>query len=245
MTNPLDILSHTLVDACAHTALGNLWTNDVHLWVARTDHAHEYSYLFSPILSSDERHRAERYKSPEEAAQFIITRGILRTILSHYAGVNPDQLTFQYTLYGKPYLEPEPDAPQIHFNVSHSHACTLYAITQDRQVGIDLEYDRELPYLDQLVARYFSPREQQQWKQLAPDHQRSAAIRGWTRKEAYIKAVGLGFAHSINDIEIAFLPDSPASGHLIESPGYGASSWYVFSLDVIPGYHATLVVEAS
>jgi 4'-phosphopantetheinyl transferase len=120
-------------------------------------------------------------------------------------------LQFAYGPHGKPALaggQPAEADPQ--FNLAHSENLALLAFAHTGAVGVDVEQVRPMPDADQLVARFFSPREQFAFKQL-PDEQKPAAFFNlWTRKEAWLKATGDGIGHLLSQVEVSFLPGEPA-----------------------------------
>jgi 4'-phosphopantetheinyl transferase len=162
-------------------------------------------------ISSDERHRADRLLDTDKRKRFIAGRGLLREILSGYLGIKAEDLHFDVGEHGKPRLSVnKADNGQLHFNLSHSGDLFLLAVAADREVGIDVEQIRnDTPFRD--IARLaFSPGEQQQLLALPDDLQRDAFYRCWTRKEAFMKACGMGFALISNSLDSNFFRKTPA-----------------------------------
>ena len=118
-----------------------LSTNQVHVWHAQLCPSNSQLLHLQTLLSFDEIKRARRFKTTSHQEAFISARGVLRLILSRYMGVAPDTLKFQLGPHGKPFLA-FPTTPGYRFNVSHSQRHALYAVTLDREVGIDIEYHR-------------------------------------------------------------------------------------------------------
>src|SRR5205085_2573900 len=108
----------------------------VHVWRANLDRTAEDVRQFQQLLSVDEQERAARYHFPRDRDHFIVGRGLLRTILGHYLERDPAGLSFCYNPQGKPGLDRE---SALAFNVAHSHGLALYAFTQGRAVGVDVE----------------------------------------------------------------------------------------------------------
>lgn len=114
--------------------------SSIHVWAANLDRSAEQIYPFEQLLSADERDRASRFKTETDRNRFIAGRGLLRTILSSYTQADPARLCFQYSSQGKPALKnPLGDGP-LHFNVAHSKALILIAVTRDCPVGVDVEW---------------------------------------------------------------------------------------------------------
>ena len=178
----------------------------VHIWWAHLDQPTEALEQFERMLAVDEQARAARIRLKEFSARFVAGRGILRAILGSYLGVAPDRVRFRYGSSGKPALADEFAASGLRFNLSHSHRLALYAVTREREVGVDLE--RVDPHVDTagLVGRCFSPREQAEWSGL-PDRTRGLAfLNGWTRKEACVKALGDGLTRPLEQVEVPLRP---------------------------------------
>jgi 4'-phosphopantetheinyl transferase len=217
-----------------------LSNNDVHVWRASLEQPVAQIQKLAQTLSEDERVRAERFYLERDRKHFTVGRGLLRTILSHYLKIEPDQLRFCYGPRGKPALVPS-NHSTLQFNLSHSQGIAVYAITRDRQIGIDLEYMRPTSDIEQLAKRFFSPREYTAIRSLSPNQKPEAFFNAWTRKEAYLKATGEGLAH-LETIEVSLLPGEPA--RLLNVGDSQASvAWSLQALTPATNYVAALAVE--
>jgi len=125
---------------------------DVHVWRARIDEAGFDLSRLEPLLSSDERARAERFAFADLRRRFIVTRGILRWLLAGYLEEDPRRLRFRYGPHGKPALDARRGEQTLQFSLSHSHGLALYAITRGREVGIDVERIRDDVACDDLAV---------------------------------------------------------------------------------------------
>ena len=162
-------------------------------------------------------------------------RSLLREILGGYLGALPDEFRFAVGEHGKPYLS---DNVRLHFNLSHSGALFILAVAADREVGIDIEQFRDDTPFPGMARLAFSPREQKELFALPEHQQRSAFYRCWTRKEAYLKACGMGFALRSNSFDINLLPETPT---VLISPD-DLSHWTLNDVVVPEGYCAALAV---
>jgi 4'-phosphopantetheinyl transferase len=222
----------------------NLAADEVHVWHAELDPwVGELPWLMS-LLSPDERVRAERFCFPKDRQHFIVCRGLLRVLLSRYLTVAPQQLSFAYGRWGKPALAGHEPERRICFNLSHSQGAALYAVTRGRAVGVDLEQMRPLPDLEQLVHRFFSPRECAVIDALPPAQKPGAFFKGWTRKEAYLKATGEGLS-GLDRVEVSLAPGEPAKLLRAGSSAKATERWALHEPTVAPGYAAALVVAAT
>jgi 4'-phosphopantetheinyl transferase len=194
-------------------------------------------------LAADEIARAERFYFQKDREHFIVARGLLRLILSCYLYVAPDQLRFCYGSHGKPALAITSGQDRLCFNLAHAHGLALYAVARGREVGIDLERLRLIPDAEQIAARFFSPRENAVFRALPSSKRQEAFFNCWTRKEAYIKAVGDGLARPLDRFEVSLRPGEPARLLSVEGDAQEASRWVLQDLTPAPGYVAAIAVE--
>ena len=109
-----------------------LGSDEVHVWRASLDVTALQVQSLQQSLTGDERKRAVRFYFCKDREHFIAARGLLRLILGCYLDIEPAQLRFWYSPYGKPALASEFGKNRLRFNVSHSHGLALYAITWGR-----------------------------------------------------------------------------------------------------------------
>ena len=195
------------------------------------------------LLSPDELDRAARFHFETDRRRFMIARGVLRGILSRYLGLEPCQLRFCYSHYGKPALAPACGPGQLRFNLSHAHELALYAITCDREVGIDVEYLRTNFAYEEVAARFFSARENATLRTLPPHLRYQAFFTCWTRKEAYIKAHGEGLSLPLEQFDVSLTPGAPAALLATRHNPLEASRWSLQDLQPGSGYVAALAAE--
>lgn len=227
----------------APPAVLTLSSHDVHVWRTSLELSAAHVQRLRQTLAADEIARAERFYFEKDRRHFIVARGVLRMILSRYLGLDPRQLGFCYSSYGKPALATAPGRDWLRFNVSHSHELALYAITRGREVGIDIEYMRDNLATDTIAESYFSPREVAVLRALPADLRHEAFFTCWTRKEAYIKARGEGLSFPLDQFDVSLAPGEPAA--LLRTLGdpHEASRWSLQALTPGTGYAAALVVE--
>lgn len=205
-----------------------LTADEVHVWHPELDPWVERVPWLTQILSPDERARAERFCFPRERQHFFVCRGLLRVILSRYLKLAPHQLRFSYGRWGKPALACHEPESRICFNLSHSHGAALYAVTRDRSVGVDLEQMRPLPDIEPLAKRFFSQREFAVIDSLSRAQKQVAFFKGWTRKEAYLKATGEGLS-GLEHVEISVAPGEPATLLSIGSSPGATERWSIYA----------------
>jgi 4'-phosphopantetheinyl transferase len=185
---------------------------------------------FCDFLSADERERAARFRFDRDRDRFIVCRGTLRELLGARMCVPPAHLQFVYGRFGKPSL----NESDLRFNVSHARCMGMIAITRGREVGCDIERIDPL-FADSIPEQFFSPYEVSSLRALPESDQCGAFFRCWTRKEAFMKACGLGMSLPLDSFDVTIAPHQPAA--LLR----GADGWSLHSVDAPPGYAAALV----
>jgi len=185
-----------------------LTTDEVHVWVGGLGvHLAEVPRL-AKTLSPDELARADRFQFDRDRKHFIASRGLLRAILAKYLLIAPEALRFCYGAFGQPMLAQSLSG--LKFSVAHAGGIVIYAFTLGRRIGIDIECLERIAKTDHLVEFHFTPGERVDFHALCPEQKRKAFFRGWTRKEAYLKATGEGLTRPLSQIEVAPAATPPA-----------------------------------
>ncbi len=197
-------------------------------------------------LSADERARAERLVRPRDGRRFVRCRGALRTILGGLTGVPGPSLSFRAGPGGKPILPGlGPDsAPPWRFNVTHSGEMALIAVSRATELGVDVEQTRPIQQAERIVQSYFTADEVAEFFKYDEEGRAAAFIRGWTRKEAVVKAQGVGLAGLATEFETLFGDAPPAEVFRPCSPRPVVQGWTLWEVAPAPGYVATLAVAA-
>ncbi|MFB2934107.1 4'-phosphopantetheinyl transferase superfamily protein [Aerosakkonemataceae cyanobacterium BLCC-F154] len=214
----------------------------VHIWRINLDLSTDLLTDLAVNLSLEERQRAERFYFERDRKKFIACRGLLRIILSRYLKREPHQLEFAYSPQGKPKLKSIDSEESLCFNVSHSQNLAVFAIALNRPVGIDLEYLRQIPNIEQLAERFFAPSEFSIINALPTAQQQEAFFRFWTIKEAYLKATGEGLA-GLQKIAVSFTSENLIHLHNTESDILLNTHWFSTEFKPDPEYTGALVVE--
>jgi 4'-phosphopantetheinyl transferase len=235
---PLDIFGPR--DATSDTAPPKLSPGVVHLWQQRLQTDEDSVQACHALLLPEEVQKAMRYRVERPRSDYILTRGTLRLLLSRYLGIAATEFNFQYTEYGKPFLANS----DLHFNVSHTDGLALLAFVRNRQIGIDVEKVRAQDDLQKLAERFFSTHERHSLRNLAGRELHNAFFRCWTRKEAYIKAVGEGLSLPLHQFDVSLEPN-PTEALIATRPDpEQATRWTIRDVPVASGYVAALAVSA-
>ena len=230
---------------------GPFWSNlppvcelnnhEVHLWIAELPRHMDRYGEYRGLLTEEEQQREAQFKTSILKKHFSLSRSLLRLLLRRY--VHPIPVDFSYGKYGKPYLKYNPSCVQ--FNLSHSHNLTVYAITKDIPLGVDIEYITNDILTNELQEMIFSQDEKEKFCSLKKEQQNLAFFRAWTCKEAFLKATGVGLSRSLHDIEVAFSPSEQPGIVRIDGEVGQSKDWSVVVLDQNPGYLGALAVQTS
>lgn len=152
-----------------------------------------------PLLSAEEVARADKFYFPRDQKRYIAGRGMLRKLLGQYLDKSPASIELTYTPYGKPFLKQD----ALKFNLSHASGMVSYAFCHDQEVGIDIEWQYREVDINILVERFFSPAEIFAIRQLQGAARKALFFRFWTRKEAFLKAMGMGVSFPLEQVTVS------------------------------------------
>jgi 4'-phosphopantetheinyl transferase len=235
-----DALAHFWKLPTTNIALQN---DEVHVWRAMLDQPPSLVKSLLRALAPDEQERSERFYFQKDRDAFIVARGVLRNILGRYVNLDPSQLRFCYSAFGKPSLAGMQNQIDLRFNLSHSHGVALFAVACSREIGVDVEQMRPDVATEQIARRFFSRVEVTALLSLPASLQAEAFFNCWTRKEAYIKARGEGFSLPLDKFDVSLVPGQPAAllGSRVDPEE--VYCWSLTELTPGPGFAAALVVE--
>jgi 4'-phosphopantetheinyl transferase len=169
----------------------------IHVHVCPLELATDHTFNPSAILSLEEQQKIARYRDNRLQERMTVAHWWVRIILGRCLDMNPAAIQFNSTDYGKPVLAGN-ESQSLSFNLSHSENVMLLAVTEGQSVGIDLEAVRVIKNTTSLANRFFAPDEQTVLKQLQENEQTYNFYRTWTRKEACLKAWGVGLKGGLN-----------------------------------------------
>jgi 4'-phosphopantetheinyl transferase len=222
-----------------------LGRGDVHVWRAPLGHPPARLASFSATLAPEERAQASRFPFSVHRDRFVAGRGIQREILGRYLGTPPAGLSFRAASHGKPLLNPAPAAFDLRFNVSNSGDVALYALSVGRELGVDMEAHRPMPEALAIAERFFSAPENAVFGALDAREQELAFFRCWTRKEAFVKAVGEGLSIPLDCFDVAFAPGEEARILDIRDDRAHVGRWSMRAIEPGDRYVGALVVEGT
>jgi len=193
---------------------------EVHVWITRTDLPSADIESLYQTLDSQEQTQAQRFKFPEHRSRYVASHGILRSILARYLEIEPSRVEFSHNDHGKPFLS---CAQQLSFNMSHTETLVAVAVVENREIGIDLEQIQPMTEMDDISERHFTAAECETLHSTPVDSRLPLFYAFWARKEALLKAAGVGLSESLTDQD--------------------ASSYWISDITVPAGYAGAVALK--
>ena len=193
--------------------------DEVHVWRAHLVCDARALTALRTIISDQELARASRFRFARDGDRFVVARARLRQVLASYLGVAAQSVPLTEEGSGRPRLAGS--AGWLHFSVAHSVDLALFAIGRSRELGVDVERERDGLPMDAIARKFFTAEGHAAYAGVAPDDRRRAFFEQWTRYEAWLKAAGGGLSH----------------------PPPATSGWSVRTLHAADGYAAAVAVR--
>jgi 4'-phosphopantetheinyl transferase len=206
--------------------------DEVHIWSAGLRAGRAVLCTCWDLLSAEEKRFALAHRFAKDRREFVVTRALLRNILAHYAGQAAAYVCFDSNSSGKPLLR---GTEGLHFSVSHSHDLALFVIAR-RRVGIDVEYIRSSVVRKAVIDQCLSLPEQIRLQAMPAKVRALALYRCWTKKEAILKAVGVGLSYSPRHVNVL----TRRRSHVVCALG---RRWFVRQIAAPAGYAAAAAIE--
>jgi 4'-phosphopantetheinyl transferase len=171
----------------------SLSRSEAHLWYTLPDSLTDPQLLqsYQELLTPDEHERRQRFRFEKGRHEYLVTRALVRTVLSRYAAVAPRDWRFVSNEYGRPEIA-GPASVSLRFNLSHTDGLIVCIVALDREVGVDVEHLERPGETVEIADHFFSPTEVRALRALPEGQQRRRFFNYWTLKESYIKARGMG-----------------------------------------------------
>lgn len=217
---------------------------DLHVWKADLEASSEELARLEQTLGPDERARFGRLRAEADRRRATASRGLLRHVLSGYAGMPAEELRFAYGPAGKPELTESADGTSLYFNSAHSGDVLLVAVGR-ASLGVDVERVRPIARWKRVARRAFSEDEMRQIGALPPEKRSLAFITCWTRKEACVKAVGEGVWSAFSRFEVSATPGEPAEVLSVDGAPAPAADWSLYHLEPAPHFVGALAIRGT
>jgi 4'-phosphopantetheinyl transferase len=247
----------SLHDWHASDDVGEIMPNEIRVWVVDLDAglSTEQVEIAEPgpelsLLSPDEQARAARFVRARDRRRFTCCRAALRMILGGLLRQPPESLRFRAAVRGKPELDRDSSGENhadkqltLRFNVSHSSELALIGVCRGHELGVDVEKVRTIHEADRIVASFFSPAEHAEFATIHDDLKPLAFFRGWTRKEAILKGLGIGLAGLSARYETRFGTSELAPHFTPVSPVARVDEWQLWEAGPRADFVATVAVR--
>ncbi|HEX4960088.1 MAG TPA: 4'-phosphopantetheinyl transferase superfamily protein [Thermoanaerobaculia bacterium] len=220
-----------------------LATGEIHVWAIPLDPPPERVETLGRFLSPDEWERARRFRFDKHRRQYVVGRGALRSLLASYLGTRPEAVRFTYGPRGKPFLAAPLDGTGLQFNLSNSDELALAGFVHGREIGVDVEFLRPMKDCEEIAERFFSESERQALRRIPFPAKQEAFFNCWTRKEAYLKAVGEGLAAPLDSFDVTLALGEAPRMLTLEGDAARAAHWFFHHLRPAEEYLGAVAIE--
>lgn len=220
------------------TRLHDLRPGAVYVWEGRLDVPGRVTARARALLSPDERKRADRFVYDRHRRRYTVAQAHLRRVLAGLTGAQPEQVRFRFGRHGKPFL---PGGPS--FNQSHSEERIMIAVATEGRLGIDIEETREVRHMLALADKNFAADESARLRSAPIPERRVLFFRLWTRKEAFLKALGVGLTHPLRLFSVDPSPRATQGLLAVKHLGENPAAWHLGGVPCSAGAEAALAVD--
>jgi 4'-phosphopantetheinyl transferase len=217
---------------------GPVQSREVHLWTVSLEASDRQVEMCHSWLSPAEASRAAGFRFDQHRRDFVLSHGVLRALLGRFVEKSPGDLSFTSGLRGKPALG-DPAHP-LRFNMSRSGSLAVYAFTVECEIGIDVEQIQPVPEMAEIAARFFTAEEATELMALSEPQRLQGFFNCWTRKEAYVKAVGEGLSVPLASFRVTLQPGDPARLLSLAGDDGAAKRWTFHHWTPPPNYVCAL-----
>ncbi len=216
---------------------------EIQVWAIPLDPPAERVAALARVLTPDEEARAARFRFDVHRRRYVVGRGVLRALLGAYLRVPPAALRFDYRERGKPDLAAPWRGEGLAFNLSNSEDLALVGFVRGADLGVDVEYLKEMSDLTEIATRFFSASEVATLAGVPAERKKEAFFNCWTRKEAYLKAVGVGLAAPLDSFAVTLEPGAAPRMLTLEGDRERAARWFFRHLAPRPDFLGAVAIE--
>lgn len=215
---------------------------EAHVWlVNKSAHIKNFN-IYWTLLNKEEQEKANAFRFKKDKDCYVIARGVLRILLGNYLGKSPNTIVFQYLINSKPSVVNDKN---LEFNISHSEDCILMAFLQDFVVGIDVEYTKRPVELENIARSFFSEEEVKELFTLDKSYHLQAFYNCWTRKEAFIKALGDGLSFPLDKFVVSLSSAKEASLLETKWDKEEKEKWILNAIKVQENYIGAIAIKGN
>lgn len=221
-----------------HTAIDD---SQVHVWQVNLKSRNELPKDLQDYLSPNELERAAKFKFSKDRDHFLLRHYLLKLILCEYCDCQPHELKFRYNNYNKPFIN-IPEFKELKFNMSSSDDLMMIGLCKQNDIGIDVEKIRETGNLEHIALENFSERELEYLNSKLD--KTTAFFNIWTRKEAFIKAVGKGIYFPLKSFCVDVDPSGSYENMTILKHPVESKRWRTIAIKVSDSHIAALAIKS-
>ncbi len=214
----------------------------LHLWSIPLGLTEPLLRKWGGYVSEDERQRADRFLRAQDHRRYTIAHAALRLLLARYTGLDVHALHFVAGPQGKPALA-NAGAEAMSFNLTHSGELAVVAVSSPARLGVDVEEFRVIDDAGAIALSFFAEAEVAALAAVAPTDRDRAFLTCWTRKEAFIKALGGGLSIDLASFEVSLSRERPAFLRIADA-ALAAQAWSMIHLEPAAGYVGAVVTDA-
>jgi 4'-phosphopantetheinyl transferase len=207
-----------------------LSASEIHLWFAFYNEINHEPLLsaYRDLLNEAEKEQEPRFYFARDRRRYLVTRALVRTVLSRYAPIQPKEWIFSANAYGRPEIVNVQAKNECwSFNISHTHRLIVLGMTRDRALGVDVENFSARHATIEIADHYFAPFEVAALSATQPLQQQYRFFEYWTFNESYIKARGMGLSLPLDKFNFHYPDDHSVEIGILPSwttiPGDGNS----------------------
>lgn len=216
---------------------------EVHVWLAFSDEIDERLHaVYRAMLNDEEKTQEPRFHFARDRRRYLVTRAMVRTVLSRYVAIAPEAWTFSTNDYGCPAIV-NPQAADLAFNLSHTQGLIVLAVTRGRAIGVDVENVRAREISIDIAGRFFAPEEVTALRTVPAEKQQDRFFEYWTFKESYIKARGMGLSLPLDKFSFHYAGDRDVAIAIDPELGDDAARWHFWQFRPTPDHLMALCAE--
>jgi 4'-phosphopantetheinyl transferase len=219
--------------------------DEIHLWLAGYDEIDtgRLDGAYRALLNKFETEQQSRFYFERDRRRYLVTRALVRTVLSRYEPIAPNDWLFTNNAYGRPSVANELKDCELFFNVSHTQNLIVLGVAKGRTLGVDVEHIRTRHASIDIARRYFAAVEVQALLETSTDRQLSRFFEYWTLKEAYIKARGMGLSIPLDKFSFSYPNDAAIEFAVHPDLRDDAEHWQFWQLRPGPDHILALCAE--
>jgi 4'-phosphopantetheinyl transferase len=219
--------------------------HEIHLWLA--DYESIAPATLDRLTASLEAHelaQQRRFYFARDRCRYLVTRALVRSVLSRYLPIAPEAWRFSKNAYGRPAIaNPEAAGSHLLFNLSHTHSLVALGVTRDRQLGIDVENIASRSGSLDLARHFFAPGEADALATVPQSQLQYRFFEYWTFKESYIKARGMGLSIPLDKFSYSFPAPDAVAIDISDELGDAPARWQFWQVRPGKDYLLALCAE--